>query len=58
MVPCSTGLHAGALEKPGVGASLTECLQFQEQRAEDRIHFPPLGDLSGMPQGKAIWDAD
>ena len=46
---------------PGEGRAadqLTECLQFQEQWAEDRIHFPALGDLGGMPWwGKAIWDA-
>lgn len=30
---------------------LTECLQFQEQRAEDRIHFPP----SGRPGWNAMW---
>lgn len=36
-------LHSGILEKAGLGGRLTECLQFQEQQAEDRIHFPPSG---------------
>lgn len=41
---------AGRSPKEGrPGGRLTECLQFQEQRAEDKIHFPPLGDLGGMP---------
>lgn len=46
------GPHAGVLEKAGLGDQLTKCLQFQEQRAEDRIHFPPLGELGGMPWGE------
>lgn len=38
------GLHLGILEKAGLlGGQLTECLQFQDQQAEDRIHFPHSG---------------
>ena len=41
--PCF-GLHLGILEKAGLlGGQLTECLQFQDQQAEDRIHFPHSG---------------
>lgn len=47
---CCPGLQGGVLEKAGLGAQLTECLQFQEQQAEDRTYFPALGDLGGMPR--------
>lgn len=41
------------------GGRLTECLQFQEQRAEERIHSPPVRETwVECHGGKAVWDAN